>query len=152
MAQWNRGVRRQRRGRVPREPRVPAVDDRGRRRQRDPDCLAAWQRRCAGTRGLLRVEGRAHSIGEDDGGGSCGAERAGQYALARRGRDDPHGAPLRRHGNRAAHLRAETSARAARPARRDRHRGGVSGERRLALHDRRGFADRRRLQRDVSVD
>ena len=90
------------RRRVPDEPRVPAVDDRGRWRQHHPHRVAARQRRGARPRGLLHQQGRADPARQGDGDGSRGAERARQHALARRGRDRAAGEALRRHGNGAA--------------------------------------------------
>ena len=86
----------------PGEPRLSARDDR--RRWRQHSGYRPWPLgSVAGARASgIRRQGRTDPARQGDGDGPCGAECSCQHALAGRGRDRAAGAPLRRHGNRAA--------------------------------------------------
>ena len=120
-----------------------------RRRQHHSYCLAAWQRAgpqraayCASKGALIQL---AKAMATDH----AGAEYPRQHVVARRSRNRTADAAIRRYGNarrsgRPKHLLQ----RLGQPVRSRGRR--LSGERRLELHDRRGSAGRRRLQRDLT--
>src|SRR5262245_34641447 len=126
-------------------------DDRARRGQRDPHRLAARPRGLGGATGLLRDEGSVDPARE---GSRRRPRRTGyprQHDLAGRHRDATDAHAPQEHGRGPQDDGAEALAQSPRPARGDRARRRLPGERCVLVHDRQRSARRRRLHGHLAM-